>query len=380
MRILFVTRGFPSQEDPMDGNYEAVQAKAIAKKGHEVSVIAIKWLNFLHILKCGKVNHRIEDGIHIYECNRIKLSIPHVYFPKIEQWAKQRQFKQVFEKYKREREVPDIVHAHTVMYAAPAIILKTEYHLPFIITEHWSRLFEKNTLRRVLNDTFSYQFADKVICVSNVLSESLKQKCHIDSIVINNMVDDKFFENRKRLSHTKCFKFIAVGALRYGKCFDLLVDAFALARFSENIYLDIVGEGEAREKIENAIRRNKLENRVRLLGIKTPEEVNDLLCSSDCFVLSSKLETFSIVLIEAMAKGLPVIATRCGGPETFVRMQDGLLVENENVEELSKAMKNMVAHYQEYDSDEIRQHCYDNFSQNVIADKIIEEYKRIIYI
>ena len=58
MRILFVTRGFPSKENFMSGNYEAVQAQAIAAKGHDVSVIAIKWKNPLHILERNRVNHR----------------------------------------------------------------------------------------------------------------------------------------------------------------------------------------------------------------------------------------------------------------------------------------------------------------------------------
>ena len=110
--------------------------------------------------------------------------------------------------------------------------------------------------------------------------------------------------------------------------------------------------------------------------MRTPGEVNQLLCQSDCFVLSSRLETFSIVLVEAMAKGLPVIATRCGGPETFVRSEDGILVQKENAEELAKAMTYMKEHYQEYDAEEIRHHCHDNFSQDVIADKIIEVYKQ----
>ena len=79
-----------------------------------------------------------------------------------------------------------------------------------------------------------------------------------------------------------------------------------------------------------------------------------------------------------MAKGLPVIATICGGPETFVRPEDGILVPKENAEELSKAMKKMIENYQNFDSAEIRRYCHDSFSQDVIADKIINIYKEVI--
>lgn len=378
MKILFVTRGFPSEKDPMNGNYEAVQAKAIAAKGHEVSVIAIDWRNLLHIFESKKVVHRVVDGINVYECNRIKPSIPHVYLPRLEKRVKQWQFKRIFQMYLKEMAMPDIVHAHIVIFAAPAIILKNEFHLPFVITEHWSRVFENNTLKRILNDMFAYKDADAVISVSEVLANSIKAKCGIDSLVINNMVTNRFFESRKNVRQGNSFTFIAVGGLRRIKRFDLLVEAFALCHFPLNVSLEIVGEGEERHLIETKIHEYSVSRQVKLLGLKTSEEVNDLLCQSDCFVLSSRLETFSIVLIEAMAKGLPVIATKCGGPETFIRAEDGLLVDKENAEKLAKAMKYMKNHSHEYNPEEIRQHCYDNFSQNVIANKIIDIYKQVI--
>ena len=378
MKILFITRGFPSEDDPMDGNYEAVQAKAIAAKGHEVSVIAVKWQNPLHVFESHKVRHRLVDRIHVYEANKIKPSIPHLYFPKFEERIKQWQFRKVFKQYVADMGMPDVVHAHIIMYAAPAIILKTEYSLPFVITEHWTMMNKSLTPRRVMNETFAYHLSDKVICVSDALADSLKKKCNVDSIVINNMVSDRFFESHKTKRQDHQFRLIGVGALRRNKRFDILVEAFALCQFPENVRLDIVGEGEERPLIESKIKEYNVGRQVRLLGVKTPEEVNELLCQSDCFVLSSRLETFAIVVIEALAKGLPVIATRCGGPETFVRPEDGLLVEKENAQKLAKALKYMAGHYREYDADEIRQHCHDNFSQGVIADKIIDVYRQVL--
>ena len=78
-------------------------------------------------------------------------------------------------------------------------------------------------------------------------------------------------------------------------------------------------------------------------------EVSSILAHADIFVLASRKETFGIVYVEAMAKGLPVIATKCGGPEEFVNKENGILVPVDNVEELSKAMLLM---YKE------GQHCY----------------------
>ncbi len=377
MKILFVTRGFPSEKDPMDGNYEAVQAKAIAAKGHEVSVIAIKYRNILHAFQNWKIHHRVVDNVHVYECNRVNLYYP-FHTPQIDNHAKRWQFKNVFNKYVHDKGVPDIVHAHIIHHAAYAAVLKEECHLPFVITEHWTRMNTEYIPQVTMRKTFAYHEADKVICVSEALANNLKKMCNVESVVIHNMVSDQFFKSPKAEHQDDSFRFVGVGALRKNKRFDLLVEAFALCKFPNNVCLDIVGEGEEREIIEKKICQNNLGEQVKLQGVKTPEEVNNLLCQSDCFVLSSRLETFAIVLIEAMAKGLPVIATRSGGPETFVRPEDGILVPKEDAEELAKAMKYMVAHHKDYDAKDIRKHCYDNFSQDVIADKIIDVYHQVL--
>lgn len=377
MKILFVTRGFPSDKDPMSGNYEAVQAKAIAAKGHEVVVVSVKFRNLLHIFQNWKIHYRMVDGVHIYECNRMNLYYP-FHTPKVDIYAKRWQFKRVFSKVVNERGMPDVVHAHLIQHAVYAAIVKDVFRLPFVITEHWTRMNTEHIPQVTMRKMFVYQDADRVICVSDALAKNLKRMCNVQSVVIHNMVSDQFFKSLKIDRHDAAFRFIAVGALRRNKRFDILIESFALCSFPEEVTLSIVGEGEEREIIENKIRENNLGKQVKLLGVKTPEEVNSLLCQSDCFVLSSRLETFAIVVIEAMAKGLPVIATKSGGPETFVRQEDGLLVEKENAEDLARAMKYMTEHYTDYNGEEIRRYCYDNFSQDVIANMIIDVYKQVI--
>lgn len=380
MKILFVTRGFPSKEDPMDGNYEAVQAKAIAAKGHEVSVIAIKWKTMRHFLCNTKVTHRMVDGINIYEGTKIYPVIPHFQSHKFELFFRQLIFNRVFKRYIKEIGLPDIVHAHILIYAAPSIYIKKKYNIPFVITEHWSKVHVGNLDKRLYSQSSAYLLADRLICVSESLQKSLKNFFGVESQIINNMVSDVFFRTQKVERNDGKFRFIACGALRTSrvKGFDILVDAFASAHFSVNVSLDIVGDGPDKNFLQNRIDSYGLSGQVHLLGVKTPEEVSQLLCLSDCFVLSSRTETFSIVVIEAMAKGLPVVATRCGGPETFLHPNHGLLVDKENIEQLSEAMSYMTNHYSEYDSDKIREFCYSHFSQDIISDKIINVYNQAI--
>lgn len=381
MKVLFVPRGFPSINNPMSGNYEAVQAKALAAKGCHVSVLAIYPKPFYSLKNWKRISHRTVEDVSVYE--GIYPSFPDKLFRlfrKIRNYFRNAAYHRIFERIVAEEGIPDIVHAHIVSFASLSIFMKDEKKLPFVITEHWTmmnRTVVPDWLRTVSQ---VYYKADAVICVSQALADSLKKNFNVDSTVINNMVSNIFFKTKKIKRTDNTFKFIACGAFRLNrnKGFDILVDAFAQANLPENVTLTIVGDGPDRAFIESKITEHQISNQIHLVGVKTPEEVSDLFCNSDCFVLSSRLETFSIVVIEAMAKGLPVIATRSGGPETFLLPEHGMLVEKENVDELAHAMNKMIEHYTDYDSDEIRKYCYDHFSQDVIADQIISVYNKVI--
>lgn len=101
MNILFITRGFPSETDPMLGNYEAVQAKALARKGHQVSVLTIQWKSFRYLFKSNAVEHRVVDGVEVYTFEKLRTIIPQVYWPKFELWWRRFCFKSIIKKYFR---------------------------------------------------------------------------------------------------------------------------------------------------------------------------------------------------------------------------------------------------------------------------------------
>ena len=102
------------------------------------------------------------------------------------------------------------------------------------------------------------------------------------------------------------------------------------------------------------------------------------ITESDCFILTSRRETFGIVYIEAMAKGKPVIATICGGPESFVNESNGLLIPAEDVEAITKAIDYMVDHLDQYDGEAIRHFCQENFSEEAISKQILSLYEEVI--
>ncbi len=79
-----------------------------------------------------------------------------------------------------------------------------------------------------------------------------------------------------------------------------------------------------------------------------------------------------------MAKGRPVIATICGGPEAFVNDKNGILVPVDDVDATARAIDYMVENKARYDSEGIRQYCYEHFSEEHIVKETIAIYKQVI--
>ena len=109
----------------------------------------------------------------------------------------------------------------------------------------------------------------------------------------------------------------------------MLIRAFSKAfKDQPKVNLTIVGDGPEYNNLNNLIKTLKMEKQISLYGSANREEVKMLLQKSDAFVFSSQYETFGVVLIEAMACGLPVVATKCGGPESIIDSDKvGLLSE-----------------------------------------------------
>lgn len=384
MKVIFVTRGWPTEANPMSGNFEAVQARALAKRGHDVTVIYIQKKSIAHFFQSKDVRYKEIDGITVLSSSVTLAEIPKLGITKYNNCdlrIRQRAFARVYEYYRKMKGDADVIHAHYLNQAYDCKAVLEKYHIPFIITEHWSKMNSDTVDSRIVKLAKAYQWADKVICVSSALSDSLKKKFGVESTVLHNMVSDRFFDRfgaDNVPKNDKNTRFVSVGSLVEGKGFDVLIRAFQKSAHLSECQLTIIGGGPEENNLNKLIERFGLKGRVVLTGRKPPEEVSEWLSQADCFVLTSRGETFGVVYIEAMAKGRPVIATICGGPEAFVNDKNGILVPVDDVDATARAIDYMVENKARYDSEGIRQYCYEHFSEEHIVKETIAIYKQVI--
>ncbi|UCF88775.1 MAG: glycosyltransferase [bacterium] len=204
---------------------------------------------------------------------------------------------------------------------------------------------------RQIPDTATARFADGYITFSprgeDVVTEpgpAGRPVCHIPyGIEIPARFEGDRTALRTRLAlPTDRYVWIAVGSLTKQKAFGDLVEAFStVVKRDKNPLLLIAGEGEDRPRLEGMVRDKGLTEEVRLLGLR--QDVPDLMAASDAFVLSSHWEGGPLVVLEAMAASLPVVATMVGTVATMTgNGKTAILVEPRRPERLAQAMSDLM--------------------------------------
>jgi glycosyltransferase involved in cell wall biosynthesis len=174
---------------------------------------------------------------------------------------------------------------------------------------------------------------------------------------------------------TAPFVFLWAGRLEHVKGLDLLLEALdRLSDLTDHPFsVRLAGKGSLRSDLEKQAAALEVDHRVSFLGRLSREEMLEEFQGANCFVLPSRYEAFGVVLIEAMATGLPVVATRSGGPDSIVTGENGLLIEPENAADLAEAMQHMMDHIGEYPADRIRSRTLEQYGDA----RVMEQYNQL---
>lgn len=290
MKILFLTPWYPSDKDAMSGLFVQKHAEAVRAQGCDVRVIFSQgWLDTWR------------------------------------QWGTLR----------REGWMPDVVQLNIIQkQGLLALWLKRRYGIPYIIVEHWSGYLPENGMFMAMSrpQRRFYQciarHAEMILTVSEPLAKAM-QACGIENARwgrIHNVVDDFFFENpesrdtgipesRKTLLHVSCFDERAKNVK------GLLRAAKMLSEKRQDWRLVLVGTGIDYEDVRAYADALQIpDGLLEWTGELTPREVADRMHHADAFVLSSRYETYGVVLAEAVAAHLPILSTPVGIAEEIADM------------------------------------------------------------
>ena len=281
----------------------------LSKKGHEIHFITYSQPVRLDALS---------SNLHYHEVN-----VPDYPLFKYEPYelALSSKLYDVISKYEI-----DVLHVHYAIphayaaYMAKKILNENGYKIPIVTTLHGTDItlvgnhpFYKPAV------TFSINKSDIVTCVSKSLMEDTREFFEIqrDIKVIPNFIDIDKYERK----HNNCEKnvisegdekiIVHISNFRPLKRIIDVIKIFEKINSEIRSKLIMVGDGPEKKKAKDYLRKNNLKNRVIFLG-KT-NEVDEILCSSDLFLLPSEKESFGLAALEAMAWKVPVISTNIGG-------------------------------------------------------------------
>jgi glycosyltransferase involved in cell wall biosynthesis len=274
----------------------------------------------------------------------------------------------------------DLIHSQWTIASLAAFLYKPLYKGKIVNTFHGSdihlasnRLIFRAITKMIINKS------DKNFCVSSSLKlEIVKWGIRPEKInVIPNGININRL-NSQPIERKKTILF--VGSLTKNKNVDLLIRSFSKVVLDyPDFELIVVGDGDELGNLKEIARHLNLELKVSFLGSLSPEEVIKHMYEAYLFVLPSVNEGFGVVLIEAMATGLPCIGTRSGGITDIITDSVGALFEPYNEQQLSQILINLIADkvlYTKFSSNS-RKYIEENFQWQHIIKRYINEYRDI---
>ena len=236
------------------------------------------------------------------------------------------------------------------------------YRAPLIVTIHSYMTDLYFPINKILAN-WIYSNCYKIISVAEGIKNKICSNFNYSNVeTIYNPIDIKFIEKASNEDLKFDFKYIlAVGRMQDDvKQFDKLIEFYAKSELPmKDIRLFILGDGILKQELIALVKILNLEDKIYFKG-----KVNNPFVyfrQALYTVLSSKHEGFPMVLIESLACSTPVISFDCpsGPSEIIINNENGILVENQNFDELAKAMNHMV------DNKELYLHCKQNAKSSV---------------
>ncbi len=239
-----------------------------------------------------------------------------------------------------------------------------------IATEH---NFHNDDKSYINNLTSSLKGFDYFVVVSNELKEFYKNKIkNTKCVYIPNVIDEVYDKPKYNFNHN----IVSVGRLSKEKGFADLIDVIDLVkREVSDIHLDLIGDGKEKENLELKVSTLGLERNITFHGFKEGKEKDNIITKNSLYVMTSHSESFGIVLIEAMAYGLPCLAFDSASGAREVIPQKDLLICNRDKKELAEKIIELLNDKKK--SNDIGKENYD-YCQKYLSSNVKEEWFKIL--
>lgn len=377
MRVLVVPKWYPWPDRPVFGIFCREHARAIARE-HDVIVLAsdaVRNPGFTAF----ELADSVEEGLRT-----VRLTYRRPFFRPAAMFFQLFGMLVALSRLRREGWRPEIVHAHVYSAGLPALVLSRLYRAKLVISEHYTG-FQRGLItgyeRAIAR--LAFRFADLVAPVSEDLAaqiQTIEPRARIQPV--DNVVDTDVFHpasgrHRRALDEAEPARLLTVAALSAKKGHGDLFEALAQLLRKRPVILDLVGDGERRAELEHQARRLGLSDAVRFRGELPKEEVAAIMRESDVFVLPSRFENLPCVLIEAMASGLPAVATDVGGVKELATGDGLLLCPPQDAAALADAIDTALARRAEIDPAELAARARRRFGYDTISNTWSEIYERL---
>lgn len=280
---------------------------------------------------------------------------------------------------------PDLVHANVVFpIGIVAWLYNLKFKTPYILSEHWTGYHTYADPRPgLIQRIITRHVANKALAILPA-SQDLAQAMHRHGIItpdfaVANVVNTDLFTPNLAPRTTSSVKIIHISTLEnIQKNIHLLLEAFAITLAKHpDTELHLITDGDLND-FKKEIAALKIADKIINHGTKNAQGVAEILRNCDFFVLTSNFENLPCVLIESISCGVPVVATNVGGVSEIVNAENGILVEPNNLSQLTAAMEKMIEQHATYNKTTMHQSAVEKYSYRAIGRQLTTIYHQCI--
>jgi glycosyltransferase involved in cell wall biosynthesis len=382
--ILVLPSWYPSKLDKFDGDFvqRHVQAISLFCKQYVIYVVKDKEGIITTDYKIEKSEtDTITEIIVYYKSFKTGISF-------VDKLVSQKKYtslyKKVINEYINTFGVPQLTHLHIAYKAGIlAMWVKRKWKVPYVLTEHWTgyhknalpNIFTNNRLRFLLTKNI-FKLASHLFPVSKNLGQAIVQNFYtLRYTQIYNAVNTNFFKYKNY--QQSIFTFSHISKMVFQKNVEGIIEACEILKNrGVEFKLNLIGN-KPKHLIELAAQKKLLNNYVFFEDSMAYEKVAEVLQHSNALVMNSRFENLPCVILESLCCGTPVISTTVGGIAEVIDTSNGILI-NENIDELTAAMENMIHNYAKYDRHGIAQNSVNKFSYETVGKQYVDLYNTLI--